>query len=296
MCLKASSKMVGCLTAIIMFALHVFDTWFFAGIAHGNGSYVFACGDMWQGEWKDGLPWKVGSLTCPLSASSQSQPAIWAAVGARALRADASTQPLVPNFIFQQTFAAASAATLRGINFPLKTPALPLSGDSSMMAVEKQRSAFASRPERRDVAALLIAGASQASLIDSSVMPSRNSSRVQQRRQHMLDSDSNIEVKVPLQPTSSNPQPNAHFKGKSEQRFRMLAAASGIRSNQDAASFVSISERFQDALVAADTAQARLRASDDDLDAKPPATAAAKLAPAKTCKKLQLRDATEAWV
>lgn len=279
----------------------------FSGVAHGNGSYVFACGDMWQGEWKEGLPWKVGSLTCPLSSASQSQPAIWAAVGARCLSADASIQPLPPNFVFQQTPAAASAAALRGIKFPLKTPALPLSGDSSMMAVEKQRSAFTSRPERRDVAALLIAGANQASLVDSSVMHSRNSPLLQRRRQHTPDNDSNFEVKVLLQPTSYNAPPKikAQLKGKSEEKFRLLAAAlsTGSGSKPDAASFMPSSEKLRSALHAADSAQARLRASDVALDANPKATTAssrlasvAKVALDKSSKHFQQRDIIEAWV
>jgi hypothetical protein len=260
---------------------------------------------MWEGEWREGQPWKVGTLTCPLSTNSQSQLAIWAAIGNCFLRADASIQSLSPNFVFQQTPAAAAAATLRGINFPLKTPGLPLSGESSMVAAEKQRSAFSSRPERRDVAALLMAGASQASLVDTSSSGSRNHPRQQQRRQHAPDADPIIPAKVPVQHAGSNPpsKMKCFFKGKSEEKFRVLAASSStqIRTNSEGIAFMPSSKALH-TLHAADTAQAQLRLFVHDADANLSATAGmqitstAKISPAQTSKKISQRDINEAWV
>ena len=270
-----------------------------SGVAHGKGSYVFACGDMWEGEWKDGQPWKVGSLTCPLSANPQSQPAIWAAVGSCSLRADAFIQPLTPSFVYQQTPAAAAAATLRGVNFPLKTPGLPLSGESSMMAAEKQRSAFSLRPERRDVAALLIAGASQASLVGSAATMSRNS-----HRKHAPDTHSNVSAELPMRPNKSQPvKTKAHFKGRSEEKFRLLAAVSSMQivSNSNAFAFSS-SEKLRETLDEADKAQLQLRAKEEDTDANVPAAAASKHTASagnvvvKTSKNIPLRNINEAWV
>ena len=264
---------------------------------------------MWEGEWKEGRPWKVGTLTCPLSANPQSQPAIWAAVGTCPLSADAFVQPLSPNFIFQQTPAAATSATLRGINFPLKTPGLPLSGDSSMMAAEKQRSAFSYRPERRDVAALLISKASQASLVDSVALGFRNPSpRLHRHRKHNPDCDSDFSAQFPLRPTSSNGSTlltKVNFKGRSEEKFRQLAADSSmqIRSKSNAAISVSFSsEKFQDALDAADAAQAQLNKSDAICTSQKAASAcmrtssASNTATGKTSKKTQQRNIVEAWV
>ena len=264
---------------------------------------------MWQGEWNEGRPWKVGSLTCPSSAKPQSQPAIWTAVGARPLSADSSIQPLSPNFVFQQTPAAAAAATIRGTIFPLKTPMLPLSGDSSMMAAEKQRSAFSSRPERRDVAALLIAGARQASLIDSASLGSRNSPCLHQRRQQLLEADSNenISAQAPILPTSSNPtsKVKALFKGRSEEKFRLLANDSSLETKSESSAFayVSSSKRFhQRVLDAADAAQAALQATtatgtkQQAASSSLRASSAAKIATGKTSKKSLQRDIVEAWV
>ncbi len=261
---------------------------------------------MWEGEWKEGRPWKVGSLTCPSSANRQSQPAIWAAVGSCALTADAFTQPLSPNFIFQQTPAAAAAATLRGNNFPLKMPGLPLSADASMMAVEKQRSAFASRPERRDVAALLIAGASQASLVDDKASGSRMSPRLHRRRQPPPDTDPIISPQLPPRPASSNPalKTNALFKGRSEENFRLLAADSSIETRFDCSAIASVSssQRLQRELDAADALNAKLKASvttgakpqTSSASVRPPS--AAKIVSSKTSKGTQKRVIVEAWV
>lgn len=264
---------------------------------------------MWEGEWKEGKPWKVGTLTCPLSANPQSQPAIWAAVGTCPLSADAFVQPLSPNFIFQQTPAAATSATLRGINFPLKIPGLPLSGDSSMMAAEKQRSAFSYRPERRDVAALLISGASQASLVDSVALGSQNPSpRLHRHRQHKPDCDSDFTAQFPLRLTSSDGstlRTKVNFKGRSEEKFRQLAADSSmqIRSKSNASFSASISpQKFQDALDAADASQAQLKKSDSVGTNQKAASAcmrtssAANTATGKMSNKKQQRNIVEAWV
>jgi hypothetical protein len=255
---------------------------------------------MWEGEWRDGQPWKVGTLTCPVSANPQSQPAIWAAIGKCSLRADAFIQPLTPSFIYQQTPAAAAAATLRGINFPLKTPGLPLSGESSMMTAEKQRCAFSRRPERLDVAALLIAGASQASLVGSATKKLPN---VQRQRQRVIETSANLLAEVPVRPSSSQPpKTKAHFKGKSEEKFRLLAAVSSIQnvSNSDAFAFNS-SNNLREALDTADAAQAELRASEDNASTFVPTAVAIKhIASAtkvvKAPKKIQLRNMNEAWV
>ncbi len=267
---------------------------------------MFACGDMWEGEWREGQPWKVGTLTCPLSANPQSQLAIWAAIGNCSLRADASIQSLSPNFVFQQTPAAVAAATLRGINFPLKTPGLPLSGESSMVAAEKQRSAFSSRPERRDVAALLMAGACQASLVDTASSCSQNYPRQQQRRQHAPDTDLNIPAKGPVQHAGSyhSSKTKSLFKGKSEEKFRLLAASSStqIRTNSEGIAFMPSSKGLRYTLDAADTAQAQLRELEHDADANVAATAnmrissTAKISTVQTSKKISQRDINEAWV
>jgi hypothetical protein len=237
-----------------------------------------------------------------LSANPQSQPAIWAAVGKCSLRADASIEPLAPSFIHQQTPAAAAAATLRGANFPLKTPGLPLSGESSMMAAEKQRSAFSRRPQRRDVAALLIAGASQASLVGSATKVSQN---VQQQRQQVLETNSNILAEAPVRPRSSQPSKSkAHFKGKSEEKFRLLAAVSKLQSsfNSEASSFM-LSKKLRETLETADAAHSQLLASENEAGLNDPSGVASNftaLAPAakvvKATKKIHLRNISEAWV
>lgn len=263
---------------------------------------------MWEGEWREGQPWKVGTLTCPLSANPQSQLAIWAAIGNCSLRADASIQSLSPNFVFQQTPAAVAAATLRGINFPLKTPGLPLSGESSMVAAEKQRSAFSSRPERRDVAALLIAGACQASLVDTASSCLPNYPRQQQLRQQAPETDPNTPAKVglPVQHAGSyhSSKTKSLFKGKSEEKFRVLAASSStqIRTNSEGIAFMPSSKGLRYTLDAADTAQAQLRALEHDADANVAATSnmrissTAKTLTVQTSKKISQRDINEAWV
>ena len=167
------------------------------------------------------------------------------------------------------------------------------------MAAEKQRSAFSLRPERRDVAALLIAGASQASLVGSAATMSRNS-----HRKHAPDTHSNVSAELPMRPNKSQPvKTKAHFKGRSEEKFRLLAAVSSMQivSNSNAFAFSS-SEKLRETLDEADKAQLQLRAKEEDTDANVPAAAASKHTASagnvvvKTSKNIPLRNINEAWV
>jgi hypothetical protein len=167
-----------------------------------------------------------------------------------------------------------------------------------MMVAEKQRPAFASRPERRDVAALLIAGASQASLVARAATSSRNS-----HWQHAPDANSTLSTEMPMRPSSSQPvKTKSHFKGRSEEKFRLLAAVSNKKmgSNSNAFAFNS-SEKLRVTLDAADKLQAQLRAKDEDTDANAPVIAASKHTASagnvvKVSKKIPLRSMNEAWV
>jgi hypothetical protein len=175
-----------------------------------------------------------------------------------------------------------------------------------MMALEKQRSAFSSRPERRDVAALLIAGASRASLVDKEVVPQRSSARLQQQKQLVHDPKSNKSANLPIRPTSSNLplETKTRLKGQSEQKFRQLAAALivDIKSNFNAMTNLPSSDRLQETLHAADAVQARLQASKDDLEpvaqptANPVHTASSPRIVTSKSSRLQHRNITEAWV
>ncbi len=143
-----------------------------------------------------------------------------------------------------------------------------------------------------------MAGASQASLVGSTT----KSSRIAQPQRRVLDASACVVAEAPLQPSSSQPPASkVSFKGKSEEKFRLLAAASARNACSSEAPAFASSQMLREALDAADTAHAQLRVSDHDAGFSALAAATGKLPASaakavKAPKKIQARNITEVWV